>query len=297
MFLELFELAVYPATPSTDTFTKPAYNGAVGINAHALCDCDVTIRFKEGGEFTIYGVPLLAAQQFLGTCHHYRVATDKTNVVATNKGIEKFALWDSILCSLKAPQHALTQTAHDDDTISASVLEAVVALIMTCPKREALHQHVKTLREEAVKSRLDADNCRREYATLGAYITELEMIVNSLRKANNELKDTTRIQEGHIQLMEAEMDKLQAASVTRTKSPRHDNCPAHYDLGEVGEVLDVCRVLSKNLPEDWRSAFIGGMYLELVKYVLRAPRKNGVDDLRKAAHYINIILKELGEVA
>ncbi|MFM7008145.1 MAG: DUF3310 domain-containing protein [Betaproteobacteria bacterium] len=78
------------------------------------------------------------------------------------------------------------------------------------------------------------------------------------------------------------------------RKPKHGGCPPHYDLGAVGEVLDVCRVLGETLPEEFEGAFIGGMYLELVKYVLRAPRKNGVDDLRKAKHYIDIIIKELG---
>ena len=77
------------------------------------------------------------------------------------------------------------------------------------------------------------------------------------------------------------------------RKPKHGGCPPHYDLGAVGEVLDVCRALAETLPEEFEDAFVGGMYLELVKYVLRAPRKNGVDDLRKAKHYIDIIIKEL----
>lgn len=295
MFLKTFRLVVYPATPSTDT--KPAYNGAVGINAHALCNCDVSLRFAQGGDLSFYSVPLLAAQQFLGACRSYGIATGRTDVVAINKGIEKLALWDSIMESLKAPRCVSMQKEYDNETLAVVAVEAVAALSAAYPERTALGRQVDSLREEVAKARLDASNWQQQHNTLGSYITELETIMNSLRKANNELKDTTRIQEGHIQLLEAEMDKLQAASVARTKSPRHNNCPPHYDLGEVGEVLDVCRELSKNLPEDWRSAFIGGMYLELVKYVLRAPRKNGVDDLRKAAHYINIILKELGAVA
>ena len=100
--------------------------------------------------------------------------------------------------------------------------------------------------------------------------------------------------------LKAENDKLRgelyALSQQTTATSlrvKHDGCPEHYDLGEVGEVLDVCRELARTLPESFSGAYIGGMYLEAVKYVLRAPRKSGIADLLKAAHYINIIAKEL----
>lgn len=283
MFLELFKLVVYPAQQA-NTFIKPEYSDANGLQAHALHYCDVTLRFAKGCDFSIYNAPLLAAQQFFGACHHYGLATDKTNVVIINNGIGKQALWDSILRSLKAQQHLTAQKVYDSETLAASALEAVVALIGAYPERDALRQQLTSLREEVKKANTALDRQSLDITPLRAHCAELEVLVADLRNVVAQYKERNKNLE------------LKFASREAAKPPRHGGCPAHYDLGAVGEVLDVCRELSKTLPDDWDDAFIGGMYLELVKYVLRAPRKNGIDDLRKSAHYIDIMITELTEV-
>lgn len=278
MFLEFVKLEVYPAT-NADAVIQPEHHlDTGGLQAHAMLCCDVTLRFAEGCDFTIRSVPLLAVQQFLGTCYCSGIATELTDVITINNGLEKRALWDSVLHSVKAQQYMPVQKKYNSEMLAALALEAVVALIMACPERSASHQQI---------------------ASLGTYVAELEGIVNTLREENTELKASARILCEHSQSLEADLVGLResvAEQLRQERAARHGGCPAHYDLGAVGEVIDVCRELSQNLPENWDNAFIGGMYLELVKYVLRAPRKNGVDDLRKAAHYINIVLKELGEV-
>ena len=111
----------------------------------------------------------------------------------------------------------------------------------------------------------------------------------ALRKAVDEL-DALKAENAKLR---GELHALSQQTTATSLRVKHDGCPEHYDLGEVGEVLDVCRELARTLPESFSGAYIGGMYLEAVKYVLRAPRKSGIADLLKAAHYINIIAKEL----
>ena len=56
------------------------------------------------------------------------------------------------------------------------------------------------------------------------------------------------------------------------------NHPAHYNTGKI-EVIDAI--------EDWQLGFHAG---NIIKYVARAKHKNGVEDLRKAAWYLNRLI-------
>ena len=98
-----------------------------------------------------------------------------------------------------------------------------------------------------------------------------------------------------VQEMNDELDGLDEAAKTALHT---DNVirPKHYLLfnGEL-EVLDLiadrCRVLEDselNFP-----ATIFYSYGNLIKYAMRFPLKNGVEDLRKARQYLDLMIEEL----
>ena len=63
--------------------------------------------------------------------------------------------------------------------------------------------------------------------------------------------------------------------------------PAHYDTG-----IDTIAFMRANCPPEQVEGFLRGNAL---KYLQRYPNKNGVDDLRKAAHYVQMLIEEVEE--
>ena len=66
------------------------------------------------------------------------------------------------------------------------------------------------------------------------------------------------------------------------------NHPNHYQSESGIEVIDVIRAFTKDLRG--AEAFDIG---NVIKYVLRYKKKNGVEDLKKAVWYLNDVIKEL----
>ena len=74
-----------------------------------------------------------------------------------------------------------------------------------------------------------------------------------------------------------------------TINPDNVNHPAHYNVGGM-EAIDVIE------------AFTYGLYgiyatdtANVIKYILRWPRKNGLEDLKKAQWYLNHLIKKVEE--
>ena len=67
------------------------------------------------------------------------------------------------------------------------------------------------------------------------------------------------------------------------------NHPAHYNVGSM-EAIDVIEAFTDNL---------NGIYAtdtaNVIKYILRWPRKNGIEDLKKAQWYLNHLIKKVEE--
>lgn len=61
--------------------------------------------------------------------------------------------------------------------------------------------------------------------------------------------------------------------------------PAHYDTG-----IDTIAFLRANCPPEQVEGFLRGNAL---KYLQRYDKKNGVEDLRKAKHYVEMLIEEL----
>lgn len=71
--------------------------------------------------------------------------------------------------------------------------------------------------------------------------------------------------------------------------PDNVNHPAHYNVGGM-EAIDVIEAFTNNLY---------GIYAtdtaNVIKYILRWPRKNGLEDLKKAQWYLNHLIKKVEE--
>lgn len=61
--------------------------------------------------------------------------------------------------------------------------------------------------------------------------------------------------------------------------------PAHYDTG-----VDTIAFLRANCPPEQVEGFLRGNAL---KYLQRYDKKNGVEDLRKAKHYVEMLIEEV----
>lgn len=61
--------------------------------------------------------------------------------------------------------------------------------------------------------------------------------------------------------------------------------PAHYDTG-----IDTIAFMRANCPPEQVEGFLRGNAL---KYLQRYDKKNGVEDLRKAKHYVEMLIEEL----
>ncbi|WP_251131676.1 DUF3310 domain-containing protein [Exiguobacterium sp. S3] len=61
--------------------------------------------------------------------------------------------------------------------------------------------------------------------------------------------------------------------------------PAHYDTG-----IDTIAFLRANCPSEQVEGFLRGNAL---KYLQRYDKKNGLEDLRKAKHYVEMLIEEV----
>lgn len=66
------------------------------------------------------------------------------------------------------------------------------------------------------------------------------------------------------------------------------NHPAHYNIAGY-EVIDIIDAFTKDI-EDPMSAYETG---NIIKYILRWPHKNGLEDLKKARWYLNHMISRI----
>lgn len=65
------------------------------------------------------------------------------------------------------------------------------------------------------------------------------------------------------------------------------NRPAHYTTGGI-ECIDIIKVITGN----YNNAFCGLLVGNIIKYIYRAPNKNGLEDLKKAEWYLHKLISE-----
>lgn len=83
-------------------------------------------------------------------------------------------------------------------------------------------------------------------------------------------------------------DHDEDVTVMKKKKRREDNVnhPRHYNTGNI-EVIDIIR--DKLTEEEFRGYIKGNV----LKYITRERHKNGLEDLEKAAWYLNRLIAEL----
>ena len=64
------------------------------------------------------------------------------------------------------------------------------------------------------------------------------------------------------------------------------NHPSHYTSGKI----EVIRIMEDQLTDEEYRGYIKG---QVIKYITRESRKNGLEDLKKAAWYLNRLIKRL----
>lgn len=75
------------------------------------------------------------------------------------------------------------------------------------------------------------------------------------------------------------------ANLDRTKSDTV-NHPQHYTAGKI----EVIRIMEDQLTSEEYRGYIKG---QVIKYVTRERYKNGLEDLKKAAWYLNRLIQKL----
>lgn len=71
------------------------------------------------------------------------------------------------------------------------------------------------------------------------------------------------------------------------------NKPPHYQLTEGFEVKDLMKLVLDNIEQNMEmSHFKASCYKEMLQYLIRAPLKNGWEDIEKAQFYLNEVLKK-----
>ena len=74
------------------------------------------------------------------------------------------------------------------------------------------------------------------------------------------------------------------------KNPKEDiiNHPKHYKLGNGLETIDIVEAVTVNL-QGIEAVCVGNV----LKYVCRYSKKNGVEDLKKAQWYLNHLIEKM----
>lgn len=96
-----------------------------------------------------------------------------------------------------------------------------------------------------------------------------------MKKVNNKLVTTNgqiiRDGEGHLQI----------------KGKNNITSPSHYVTDKGFEVFDVQEAFIQEL-----KGMAASYWCDVVKYILRFQRKNGVEDLKKARYYLDKLISE-----
>ena len=92
-------------------------------------------------------------------------------------------------------------------------------------------------------------------------------------------------QEEYAQYLEKNADKIARSTPEYGHSTDNVNKPKHYNKGKY-EAIDIILDVVKGLPGD-QAALVSN----ILKYVIRYPYKNGVEDLKKCQWYLNKLIE------
>ena len=117
----------------------------------------------------------------------------------------------------------------------------------------------------------DTEKCKAN-KDLSWYNKEIERIDKEVEKITKEIADNVAFELGKIE--------------------SEDNIisPNHYASDKGFEVFDVQEAFIHEL-----KGMAASYWCNIVKYILRFQRKNGVEDLKKAKYYLEKLIEEVGE--
>ena len=115
-------------------------------------------------------------------------------------------------------------------------------------------------------------------------------------------EDTHRVKLDHVEshhhdkgygFFEHELKLVEENTIPRLKDKI--NSPDHYKFNiPIKEVIDVikdrCNLLDA---ADLGSSYRGRLYGDCIKYLLRFPAKNGIEDLKKCRKYLDWLIEDL----
>ncbi|MCQ2087660.1 MAG: DUF3310 domain-containing protein [Bacilli bacterium] len=84
-----------------------------------------------------------------------------------------------------------------------------------------------------------------------------------------------------------EVKTIMGESYISAEKPDMVNHPNHYTKGGI-ECIDIIRVIVSSYKNPFCAALVGN----IIKYIYRAPNKNGLEDLKKAQWYLNRLIVE-----
>ena len=133
----------------------------------------------------------------------------------------------------------------------------------------------KRVKEYRVNNNIDQKEFAKKLEVTQPYLSHLE---------NEKIEASERVQKRIMKILENEIQEIVEISETdNVKSPKH------YMLGDLGiEVKDVIFEVVKDMKGS-EAVCVGN----ILKYVMRARKKNGIEDYKKAYEYLGYLLEEL----
>ena len=135
----------------------------------------------------------------------------------------------------------------------------------------SLGKRVKEYRE---KNNIDQKDFAEKIDVTQPYLSHLE---------NGKIEASERVQKRIMKILENETQEIvETSEADNVKSPKH------YMLCDLGiEVKDVIFEVTKDM-KGKEAVCVGN----ILKYVMRARKKNGIEDYKKAYEYLGYLLKE-----
>lgn len=132
----------------------------------------------------------------------------------------------------------------------------------------------KRVKEYRVNNNIDQKDFAEKIEVTQPYLSHLE---------NGKIEASERVQKRIMKILENETQEIiETSESDNVKSPKH------YMLGDLGiEVKDVIFEVTKDM-KGKEAVCVGN----ILKYVMRARKKNGIEDYKKAYEYLGYLLKE-----
>jgi len=138
----------------------------------------------------------------------------------------------------------------------------------------------KRIKEYREKNNIAQDEFAKKIEVTQPYLSHLE---------NGKLEASERVQKRILKIIENEtQENVETSEVIEKVTENNVKSPKHYMLEGLGiEVKDVIFEVVKDMKGE-EAVCVGN----ILKYVMRARKKNGIEDYKKAYEYLGYLLKE-----